>query len=428
MRGFWWRAYPRRLRKRERFVWTLLYLGRDLGYVEIPEEILSAVRERMPAVFAKLPQSDQEYVLRNGWPQLKSQAMIPVLRQIAEGPRQRRGAALRRLYELSPEDARPLLLQAIRSQDSHVGIDVLSILPEKELPELDGIMLERVKERFQAGGGGLVLATALAQRFATPAVAESLSSILNDGIGKMDCESEANLLAYVLRVAPRDGEAMLRKELQAGGRAGCVILRRLAPIRMSAEVEEVALDALKAPDAGIAQDALYVLQLYGSPQTREPLLGRFREWHDAWLSRAKELDNPENRERASMDLSYFTTIAAAQGWVCSKEDLRALKDLCVTENCKEEATRLIDGRRSTWFMIGFDAPVGNQVAERVWMDGYSGVIGTMGRLKQKMAQYPKGSVFKLDTRFKERALAESFYGELKPWAVERGFDLQRYPD
>jgi hypothetical protein len=291
---------------------------------------------------------------------------------------------------------------------------------------LDGIMLERVKERFPYGDGGLVTATGLVQRFASPAIAERLRVLLNSGIGKMECASEANLLAYFLRVSPRVGAAMLRRELQAGDRSGCLILRRLAEVRMSPEVEDAALETLNDPNPSVIRNALYVLQRYGSSKTKKPLLRHFRRWHDAWKPRAKELQNPENREQASMDRAYFTSIGAAQGWLCSKKDLQALGELCVTKPCKDHAAETINYWMHMELMIQFSAPVGEEVVGRIGIAHYSGVIGTMDRLKQKMAQYPKGSVFTLDARFEEHEMVEHIYDELKPWAAEHAFDLRKY--
>jgi len=202
-------------------------------------------------------------------------------------------------------------------------------------------------------------------------------------------------------------------------------LQRLAGIRMSPEVEAAALEALKAPDPAALRDALHVLRLYGSPQSKGILLRHFREWHEAWVSRAKELESPANRERASIDLAFFEAIGAAQGWLCSEEELLSLQEMCVTETCKERAAGLIRCWKSVQFTIQFAEPVGDEVVERIGMGRYQGVISTMDRLKQKLTQYPRGSVFRLDTSWSDHELADRIYAELKPWAALNGFELRK---
>ena len=398
---------------------TLLYLGRTLGYIEIPTEIMNAAHDEIAANFRSLPPGDQNYVLRHLWPEVRSAAMIPVLKAVVEaGPD---SVALRRLYELSPEDARPYILRELRSEYPHIDISVLGLLPEKELVELDQPLLSRVEK--SQDNGDRVVATAFVQRYASAAIAKDLRPFMVTNIGKMECESEANLLAYFLRVAPKDGEEMLQEAMHAQGRLSCrdTLLQRLATVRMSPEVEQAAIAALNDSESAVVREALDVLKEYGSADCKSAMLRAFRQWHQQWDGRAKHLDAPENASWR-IDDAYFRAVAFAQAWFSSEQDFKALSELCLTQSCSEAASSALTEWSQKYVMIGVIEPVGEEIAER-YMPG-----GSMERLEQKMAEYPLGTLFKIDARSTEYVAAQRFFNELRPWTLSHGYLLQIYSD
>lgn len=405
---------------------TLLYLGRTLGYIEIPQEVKKAAQGQIAANFRYLPAGDQNYVLRQLWPDIKSPAMIPVLKEVVNAgfvPASNwpQSVALRRLYELSPEEARPYILRELRSETPHITMDVLGLLPEKELPELDSLMLQRVLRSQDTWYRAM--ATALVQRYASAAIAKDLLPFMDQNIGNMTCESAANLLAYFLRVAPENGRELLSRAMQARGRLSCRdnLIQRLANIRMSPEVEQAAIAAVNDSDPSVAQEALIVLKDNGSADCKAVILHLFRQWHQQWEEQAKDLNTPANARR-QMDGAYFHALAFAQAWLSSKEDLETLRDLCLTESCKQEANSALIWRSQEYVMIAVVDPVGDEFAER-FMPG-----GTFERLQQKMAQYPKGTLFQIDARFKDYDAIQRFFTELEPWTASHGYLLQIYRD
>jgi hypothetical protein len=405
---------------------TLLYLGRTLGYIEIPREIMNAAQGEIAANFRSLPPGDQNYVLRHLWPEIKSPAMIPVLREVVEtgfvpASNWPQSVALRRLYELSPEEARPYILGELRSEYPRIDISVLGLLPEKDLPELDQLLLSRVEK--SQDNGYRVAATALVQRYASPAIEKDLRPFMAQNIGKTECESEANLLAYFLRVAPNDGDEMLQEAMHAQGRLSCrdTLLQRLATIRMSPEVEQAAIAALNDSDSSVVLEALNVLKDYGSADCKSAILRAFSQWHKQWEARAKDLDMPENA-RWQIDGAYFSAAALAQAWLSSEQDFEALRDLCLTQSCKQAANSTLVERSQKYVMIAVVEPVGDEIVER-FMPG-----GTMERLEQKMAEYPRDTLFQIDARFKEYDAVQRFFNELRPWTSDHGYLLQIYLD
>jgi hypothetical protein len=395
---------------------ALVFLKQSTG-IEAPDDIRALVRSQMPAAFGSLTDVDRKYLLLQGWDEIKSDALVAALKTRLLDP-----IALRRLFELAPDEARPTILRELGSAQPKLDPEVLGILQEKELPEMDGILLARVKAA--ESDGVLNSAAKLLQRYASVAIANDLQAWVEPRLGKIWCGSEANLLAYFLRVAPSEGAKMLRQSMRTDD-MGCLVLRRLAELRMSPEVEQTALAALDDPRPTVTEEALYVLRSYGSADSRKPLLEHFQQWHELWNGRAKFLDTPEGYPQARRESAYLEALGNAQGWLTSLDEWRSLRELCVTDTCKELSREFIDGfavRQNS--IIGIAEPVGDEFTERFGIEpGVSG-SGSMDRLKQKMSQYPKGFQFRLDVRNKQQARVQRIYTELEAWTTEHGFELE----
>ena len=402
---------------------TLLSLGNFVGPEDVPVELFESARALLPRVFLTLPENEQRYLLLHQWRDLKSAAMIPVLSAITATKLQYANsgiyqAALLRLFDLSPELARPLILSEIGSPHPFVGIEVLGLLPDRALPAFDDVMLERVNQQVLYGNGNLVIASALVERYASPAIAGKLRPLLDSHIGDMECGSEANLLAYFLRVAPADGGELLGKALPQKHCSG-QLLSRLADVRMSPEVETAAIAALDDKDARVVQEALRVLQHHGSVSTKQAILDHFRLWH-------------ENQERIGtsalldpaiqgIEYAYFEAVSAAQAWLTSPEEMRALGAFCTTLQCKQDAEQAAIYSAQVQFRIGIAGPDGDETTEHFWLGRCP--VGAMDRLKEKMLQYPRGTEFLLDARSRQQRSIQRILGEMKPWAVDHGFDV-----
>ena len=280
-------------------------------------------------------------------------------------------------------------------------------------------MLERVNQQVPYGNGNLVRATALvADAMLRRAIAGKLRPLLDSHIGDMECGSEANLLAYFLRVVPRDGAELLGKALPQKQCSG-QLLSRLADVRMSPEVESAAIAALDDKDARVVQEALRVLQRHGSVSAKQTIWDHFRRWHENQerIGTAASID-PETQ---GFEGAYFDAASSAQAWLTSPEELRALGAFCTTLNCKQNAEQAAIYTTQVQFTIGFAGPYGEETTEHFGLGRYP--VGSMDRLKQKMLQYPRGTEFLLDARSRQQRSVQRIFGELKPWAVDHGFDL-----
>jgi hypothetical protein len=405
---------------RARSIETLLTIN------DIPE-IGRVAQEQLPGILPGLSLELQDRLLGNSyWEEIKSPAMIPALKAIVNA---RRGPdiALRRLSELSPDEARPYVLREIAAH--HWGwnaTDVLGGLPDKELPQFDGEFLNLISKELPLGNGAAVTTTALLERYASGRVAGLLQPVFVQSISNMDCQSEANLLAYFLRVTPQDGAELLRRAVTADARPGCQVLHRLSEVRMSPEVEDAALTALDNANPAVVSDGLYVLQRHGSAKSREPLLQHFRAWHAKWASRTAELERPENFQQKSIEMDYFQAMNSGPACWTTSAEVRALGDLCVTIDCKQVAENTANssaGERSTIRM----APASNIQPSNNFSVGRCYHVGGIDQLEQRLALYPKGSVFQFDARSLTPNTVKRVMGELKAWTSAHGYDVREDP-
>jgi hypothetical protein len=412
---------------------TLLHLGRSLGNVDVPPDLFAAMRDQTPGVFPKLPWDARQYVLLYEWDEFQGPAMTAVLDKMVNQEHWlgTNAIALRRLSELSPDKARGALLDLLKAptvpafagivQDKEELLDTLGQLPDRELPELDAVSLQRLRP-LQDGLSQVW--TGILERYSTAAIAQPVRDWFEDHLGKMQCAVQANLVAYFLRVDAKDGSEKLRQAAQANP-PDCQFLENLARVRMSTQVEQAALAALDDPQPSAVIDALRALAAYGSPAAKEPILRHFQQWHTDWATRVDELEAPAGKQQVDVESAYLGAVVRAQGWLPSDSDWQSAANWCVSSSCKQNVPRL----RHPWGSPKFDYWIeildpGHDFVFRQHVDMGNPAPWTIERLREKMLQFPKGYAFQIDTRTQEPHVIQHYYNELKPWAESHGHELQ----
>jgi hypothetical protein len=243
--------------------------------------------------------------------------------------------ALRRFYELAPDEARPAILRQI--QDPHgTTVTTLAILPDRELPQLDNALVtnlesQRVDQDLAAG---------LIQRYASAGVSERVLAYMAPVIGRMACRPQSSLLGYFVRVNEDIAKGQLERALESRSRTGCY-RTVLADIRVpgSTIIISAAIGRLNDKDPQVVVSAIEAIGR-AQPPVREVLLGFFRQWHREWQGREDELRfNPVNRDRDSayqtvIELALVTALSNGQ---LTEGDFRELETLCVTDTCRIQA-------------------------------------------------------------------------------------------
>jgi hypothetical protein len=404
----------------------------------------------MPDVFSRLTLDAQIRLLTYQWKPIASAAMLPVLREILKQSDnktdtyqqtyqqvERRSIALRRLYEISPEEGRQLIIDEIRRPTPRVHPRALRSLPDEKLPELDDVLATNLEEtRKPNGSGGAEAISDLIERYATAGILPRVRAVYEGpGPGRWACRIQASLLAYILRADPAAGGELLNKALTARGeglsRCYTSTLSDVAQLQMSAEVEEAADTSLDESDPEMVSQAASVLGRYGSADAEKKLWQRLQKWHEEMESRGGELSkqNPGLPAFGRSDLSGQAMIEQAlrnalshgQAWLLDLENLKRLQSLCLTDGCHKEVDNTIRGwnRQIHVGLNSFeDQPLSISVAH------YQ--LNSLESLKQKLLQFPSGTLFTFGstTGADNDVKAQDLFRQLKGYLEEHGMKVE----
>lgn len=402
----------------------------------------STLLASLPKVFNRLPLDDQLRLLQYQWKPIASAAMLPVLREVfkysyktgsnqpedlfnAFTQQDLRSTALRRLYELSPNEGRRLILREIRRPKLRVNKDVLRSLPDETLPELDTVLLANLEEGRRNGNWYIDGISELIERYATDEILSGVRAVYeSQGPGKWDCRTQSALLAYFFRVAPSTAGEDLNKALAARDRgyAGCFhrVLKDVAELYMSPEVEEVATAALDYEDSEIVSQAASVLADYGSADAEEALWRRLGKWHEQATQTRSERELSFDQEKIEKALRQALT--SGQAWLSDPEKLKRVRDWCITDTSRNEVDQMITGWDPQIY-VAFNSY--EDKPDRIGVAQYE--LKSLDALKKKLLQFPKGTLFKLKTRGDE-SKADEVFQQLKTYLQEHGMKLQPAPD
>lgn len=352
--------------------------------------------------------------------------MVPVLRRLVESPRAASPSladlALRRLYELAPEEGRPLILREIRNPRSGASLRTLGILPDRELPELDDVLATRIETNVNE------IDAELLQRYASPALAPRLLGSIAGGLTEMACRPQSAVLAYFLRADAAVGQTLLDRVLTSRATTGCYksALREVATRRMTEALEAAAVAHLDDPEPEVVISAAETLGRFGSAAALQPLRAQFERWHAAWTGRQEELRHSWVQDRphvtqAQVESAFLQALGRGQAWLTGSPALRELRALCVTDNCRTQAGHLIDAADDTRITI-LRAEEPNPL---VLLAQYQ--LPSISALEQKLTQYPKGSSFTLDVTALDPLIAPAIVTKITTFAEAHGINVAHLP-
>jgi hypothetical protein len=431
-------AIPQKQRQaRATSLQTLLDFRSELNSREVTQ--WSSLLASLPEVFSLLPQDDQSRLLQYQWKPIASPAMLPVLRRILKysyktpnkvspddlfdgfDQENLRSIALKRIFELAPGEGRTLILEELRRPKLRVNEDVLMSLPDEVLPELNIVLLSKLEELRRSGGYTEDISE-LIERYATDEILSGVRAVYEGReVGKWDCRSQAALLAYLGRVAPSLSGEYLSKALaaRAKGWPRCFteVLKNVAKLHMSPELEDVATAALDDDDAQVVSQAAGVLAEYGSADAEKALWRRFEKLHTTMESRGEE--PVEGSDEEDIEKALGEALTKGQAWLSDPDKLKQVRELCFTDKCRAEVDSLITGWDPQIYVAFTWADEG---PSRIGVAHYR--IKSLDSLKEKLLQFPKGSVFKLKTDGDE-AKAEEVFQQIKSYLEENGMKLKR---
>jgi hypothetical protein len=354
--------------------------------------------------------------------------MAPVLRALVETAASTPAlsdVALRRLYEVDPEGGRARILREIRNPSRGASLKTLGVLSDRELPELDEVLVANVET--SQGLDAASIRAELLQRYASPAVSTRVLSLVDPFLTRMACRPQAALLAYFVRADPDLGKTLLERALASRETTGCYsfVLRDVATLRMTPAVEAVAVAHLDDPDPQVVISAVEALGRYGSRGSASALRAQFERWHGTWDGRQEELrysraqDRPNSRQ-GMVEGTFLQALGVGQAWLSDQADLRELRRLCVTDNCRSQADYMIDAaadNRITIFRV--EAPNNSLVMLAQYQ------LTSIAALEQKLAQYPKGTSFTLDVSSLDPEMAPGIVSAVMKFADAQGLRIRQ---
>jgi hypothetical protein len=350
-----------------------------------------------------LPENTRKDLIEYRWDQIGGPEMLPVLRQIVNSQPaadhhngdSERGPALRRIYDISPTEGRTLILSEILNGQSAVGMSVLGILPDKNLPELDQPLLARINGSRNPSD----ISFQLVDRYATKDVLRDLKTVYEKNRGEWPCIPQSALLRYFLRVEPEYGVAQVADALVTRQHTGCykMLFGELGDAVRSPTMEKLALASLNDDSPEVVANAANALARYGSAAAEGALWKRFQVFEATWKGKEDQFQyrpgiDPTLAAQGTAENALFHAITNAQGWVCGAEDLKRLEQI-VDKGKLGEVRGLLaewDGdeimMNLNWWPEGkLSYTVGHYSGQDLGMDG----------LKEKLGQFPARTRFRL---------------------------------
>jgi hypothetical protein len=222
-------------------------------------------RARLARDFPKLSPRNQFAALTYLWPRARcpefDEALLPLAKP-PETPEQPNDNTLcdevcLRLLEIKPEAVRPLILVDLRREKPLFSLGVLQALPDKELPELDDVLLAHLNDR-QAD---IWKTTPLIERYASARILPQVIDFYQTQEGKWACSIQTAILRYWLKY---DRPAALRgieKAVNFRKSTGCyhIVLGETLHDSFDADAEKVARKFVDDPDPEVAADAKRLL-------------------------------------------------------------------------------------------------------------------------------------------------------------------------
>jgi len=381
------------------------------------------------ASWDSLPVRQRNELIQYRWEQVGGPEWLPVLRGIVasdptrnrESEKLDRTPALRHVYELAPDQGRELILREISDPKGDIGINVLGLLPDRELPQIEQPLIARLRS-----GNDRDIEYQLLERYASSHALPEVKSIYEAHRGAWACAPQTAMLRYFLRVSPDYGVEQVGDALSQRKLTGCykTLLTSLREEIRRPNVENLAIRSLGEASPELAANAADALGGYGSAKAEAALWRRLEGFHDQWKDRTDELryrpglaDNLKGEIVLEEALVY--AIAAGQAWFTSEETVHRLKHLTIAQfpgELDNVFQEIQDGQYAlnlNWWPEG---------ALTYTVGRYHGT--GMPALKEKLTQFPAGTHLDLITTAAERERHHAEFAEVENAAASAGLLLQ----
>ncbi len=380
----------------------------------------------LAASLDRLPADAQLAWLEYRWTQIAYTEALPSLRRLYRGlpdaEVERRSRVLQRLIDLSPEEGRDAALAEIRRPRLRIEPWAVLELADKTLPELDEAFASWLNalddERLEAR-------LTLIARFGSPSLLPRIAETYDRRAGRWACAPQTSFLAYFLNADPVYGLQRLREAMRFRRPTACYesALRDVANMRLTPEVERVAIEALDDGNLQVVMAAAGVLSAAGSPDAESALWRRLEELKKSRGDAPLLTERPNTREEIDVvDLERVIreALAGSDGWALDAASFERLVGLAVSVSARDTA-------RAQGSELAAGVPVFYAVSpsgsEYLTVSDYH--CTSLDRAIERMALYPTGTVFAVSVRAPDGG--DAAVARLEQLAAASGMKVVRVP-
>ncbi len=352
-----------------------------------------AVAASIVADFRSLPSNMQTNLLLSRWNIIGGPAMLPILREIYAYPLEQQAAreiAVRRIYELAPEEGRRIILSQLTQTNTYLSAATLEMLPDRSLPELS----DELGRRAEAGR----LEDALILRYGNGDIVERVEQAYLKRNAEFDRQKLPHcggpLIYYFLKFDPAFGEKELRSEIsKPGGPPVCYDIgfqfQSLDRSAYSPALERLAIEFLGSPIVLVKRGATEVLGKYGSVAAEKPLWDTLEYFRSYWKGREEQLDELDGREGIQFERALRIALAQADAWTLQEDGLNRLLGLCSSNWCRQEVREWLTHATSP-IAISISSGSDDFYATIAQYEAHS-----EEQMRHKIGQFPADTVFRV---------------------------------
>lgn len=306
-------------------------------------------REPAPAVvsrtlldgFAGLDPSEQSMLVDLRWDLVRDPSLVPVLLRMAReagNDGQGRTVAISRLHDLAPHEARPFILAEILDPGVVADFEALAALADETLPDADEPLVRQIRALLATDPqdvSRLELKSRLLARFATARVYPVVVELYASTRSKVDSETRAAWLAYLLRWNEKESLPRLQAELRAVPSGADYFLYCLTRSRYTAGIDEILRTRLNGDNPDGAAQAALLLARFGGPAAYGVIKTRLDRWRQEWGPRVADLDSGTTvTPQASLEIALIAALLNGAGWTLRADEVQSLHASCLSAQCR----------------------------------------------------------------------------------------------
>jgi hypothetical protein len=422
--------------------------GQNLYDLPFPPAVIAAAA----ANFDRLPAQTTKLLLADAWDRIRSPLMLTPVRRMAEAGD---GPALLRWQELEPVAAAEFIRNEIVRPQPRFSSHYLR-RPEASLPGQE----RQIAANFAAlatlnDNPDLVHSASLLHRYATRTVLPTVLPFIDANLTEWPCSIQVPVLAYLLKVSPREAAPRVEKVLNNARIQICAsrLLTTLGVLEPGPALQRLALAQIEA-GAPAADDGADYLRQHAPPDLKPTIWAQLQRWYQISAASGAEkrmhdgvvaaITN-DDRAKHYLVVELMSAFEAAQGWVLTPEDERRLRTLLGEDNVRGMQCRfscggsLSVGPGAQMFrIVGRQHPTEEERANtresmeylnsperlRYSINQYS--CADLKAFKNKLLQFPAGSTFAPYSGFSASDRDE--LKEIRGFLTEHGYKVSNPQD